>query len=320
MINKSDTMINQKKISVVIPAYKVVNHILKVIDGIPEFIDHIIVVDDKCPQNSGDFVNEKSNNPKVTVIFNEENKGVGGAVITGYKRAVELNSDIAVKMDGDGQMDPAYLKQLILPIVEGNADYTKGNRFQNFKALRSMPKRRLFGNSMLSFLLKFTSGYWNIMDPTNGYTAIRTATFKGLDFNKISNRYFFESDMLINLNICNAVVMDVPIPAIYGDEESSLNIGNVLLKFPPKLLKGFIKWLVLKYFIYDFNLASLYTLIGLPMLIWGTVFGAYRWIYSIQTGIENTTGTVMLSVLPLILGVQFILQAISIDIGSVPKK
>jgi dolichol-phosphate mannosyltransferase len=313
-------MIGDKKISVVIPAFKVKKHIKDVVEGIPVFVDHIIVVDDKCPQESGKYLLDVSDNSRLHVVFNEKNKGVGGAVKAGYEKAEELNTDIAVKMDGDGQMDPSYLEALLAPIIENKADYTKGNRFKDFKALRSMPRRRLFGNSVLSFLLKFSSGYWDIMDPTNGYTAINTSVFKKLNLSKISNRYFFESDMLINLNIYDVVVQDVEIPARYGDEKSSLSIWNVMWKFPPKLLKGFTKRLILKYFVYNFNLASLYTLMGMPMLIWGLFFGIYRWVVSIQTGIENTTGTVMLSVLPLILGFQLILQAISIDINSVPKK
>ncbi len=308
-----------KTIAVVIPSYKVAKHIQNVINSIPEFIDFIIVIDDKCPQNSGKIA-QNLNNKKVIVVFHEKNLGVGGAVVSGYKKALELGAEVVIKMDGDGQMNPDFINDLIEPILNNQADYTKGNRFNDFNALKSMPKIRLFGNSMLSFLVKVSSGYWNIMDPTNGYTAINCKAIKGLNLDFLSKRYFFESDMLINLNIENMVVKDVAIPAKYGDEESSLKISKVMFEFPLKLFRGFCKRIFLKYFIYDFNMASIYIILGFPMIILGGSFGLYRWILGEFGSVENSCGTVMLSVLPIILGVQFVLQAINIDINSIPKK
>jgi len=310
-------MLLNKIISVVIPCYKVETYIVDVVKSIPPFVDNIIIVNDKCPNNSTTLVKDFN---KVILLEHETNLGVGGAVITGYKKALEFESDITIKIDGDGQMDVNYMQKLVQPILDGKADYTKGNRFIDFKELRQMPKIRLFGNSGLSFLVKVSSGYWNIMDPTNGYTAINKQTLKELDLDNIAKRYFFESDMLINLNIENAVVVDVGIPAKYGDEESSLSVIKTLFGFPPKLFKGFTRRVFLKYFVYDFNMASLYTLLGVPMLIFGIVFGLIHWINSITTGVEASTGTVMLSVLPIILGVQFILQSIQIDMNNIPRK
>ena len=254
------------------------------------------------------------------IVYHELNQGVGVAVVTGYKKALELNMDIVVKIDGDGQMDTDYLQNLIQPILDGKADYTKGNRFFDFKALRAIPKIRLFGNSGLSFLVKASSVYWNMMDPTNGYTAINRYAIENLDLDKLAKRYFFESDMLINLNIENAVVKDVPIPAKYGDEESSLSVTRTLFSFPPRLFKGMCKRLFLKYFIYDFNMLSVYMLLGVPMVLFGTFFGLFHWISSAINHIETPIGTVMLSVLPIILGMQFLLQAIQIDMHSIPRK
>lgn len=245
---------------------------------------------------------------------------LGGAVVTGYKKALELYSDIIVKIDGDGQMDVNYMQKLIQPIIDGKADYSKGNRFTDFKALRAMPKIRLFGNSGLSFLVKAASGYWNLMDPTNGYTAINKHALEELDLDNLAKRYFFESDMLINLNIENAVVSDVEIPAKYGDEKSSLSVTKTLVGFPPKLFKGLCKRIFLKYFIYDFNMLSLYLILGLPMILFGTGWGIFKWIQSIIIGVETSTGTVMLAVLPIILGTQFLLQAIQIDMNNIPRK
>lgn len=312
-------MHEQNRIAVIIPTYRAFDSINAVIESIPDFIDHIIIVDDKCPQKSWKLVSQLTN-AKITLVRHETNLGVGGAVKSGYAKALELECDICVKIDSDGQMDPAYMQMLITPIIHNKADYTKGNRFQDLKALQQMPRIRLIGNSMLSFLVKIASGYWNIMDPTNGYTAIQSSTIQRLDFEKIANRYFFESDMLINLNLINTVVQDVPIPARYGEEESSMSIKRVLMSFPQKLIKAFLRRLILKYFIYDFNMASIYTLTGVPMLLWGLLYGVWRWYLGAQYGLENSTGVIMLSVLPLLLGTQFIIAAINIDMQNIPKK
>lgn len=307
------------KIAVVIPAYNVADHIEGVISSIPENIDSIIVVDDKCPHLSGRKA-ELLKRKGLIVLYHEQNKGVGSAVITGYRKALELGCDIIIKMDGDGQMDPAYIGDLIAPLLKDEADYVKGNRFRDFKRLKSMPKARIFGNSALSFLVKAASGYWNIMDPTNGFIAVEGRVLKELNLEEIANRYFFESDMLINLNIVGAVVKDIGIPARYGEESSSLRIGRVLFQFPLHLLKGLVKRIFLKYYVYDFNMASVYLLIGLPIFLFGVYFGASEWIDSIVTGKARSAGTIMLAALPIIVSFQMLLQAISIDIQSVPKR
>ncbi|MBF0317737.1 MAG: glycosyltransferase family 2 protein [Nitrospirae bacterium] len=310
------------KTAVVIPAYKVADKIGAVIRSIPASIDTIIVVDDKCPQRSGDVAAamEGLGKDRLVVLYNDVNMGVGGAVVRGLKKALALQCDIIVKMDGDGQMDAAYIDKLIAPLISGEADYTKGNRFMNFTALKTMPKVRLFGNSVLSFLLKIASGYWNVIDPTNGYTAIHRRAAERLNLDGIARRYFFESDMLINLNIINAVVRDIDIPARYGDEESSLSILRTSLEFPPRLLRGVIRRIFFKYFLYDFNMASIYIIIGLPMFIFGVVFGVMEWMDSIINATVKTSGTIMLVALPIIVSFQMLLQAIAIDINSVPKK
>lgn len=312
-------MVLKSPIAVVVPSYKVETHIFEVIKTIPEFVDFIIVVDDKCPNGSGNIAKDLTQE-RLVVVFHEENQGVGGATVTGYKKALELGCDIVVKIDGDGQMDPAHMRAFIQPLLDCEADYCKGNRFRDFNALRSMPPVRLFGNSALSFLVKVASGYWNIMDPTNGYTAIHRRVLERMELDKIAKRYFFESDMLIRLNIAEAVVRDISIPARYGDEQSSLSVRRTLVQFPGKLAQGFVRRIILKYFIYDFNMASIYLIFGVPMFVWGFGFGAYRWFLGAFYDMENSTGTVMLSVLPLILSVQFLIAAVGIDIHNTPKR
>ncbi|MDD2904683.1 MAG: glycosyltransferase family 2 protein [Sulfurimonas sp.] len=328
--------LNSINVAVVIPSYKVRPFLKDVVLGLPAYVDFVIVVDDKCPDKSYevlDGVNEieiqyneaneavapfKSKKKIVYIIHHEVNQGVGGAMVSGYKKALELEADVIVKVDGDGQMDPKFMIHLLEPLIENRADYTKGNRFRDLEALKSMPSIRLFGNSVLSFLVKVASGYWTIMDPTNGYTAIYKNTLEKLPLDSLDKRYFFESDILINLNITEAVVKDVGMPAKYGDEVSSLSIKKTLLDFPKKLLKGLIKRIKLKYFIYDFNAGSLYTAAGLPLFAFGILYGIKTWIFTPSTNI--TAGTDLMIVLPTILGLQFLLQAINIDIKSEPQK
>ena len=311
-------MKNDSRIAVVIPCYRVSDAIEQVIVILPEMVDHIIVVDDACPDGSGK-VAESLGHEKVCVIYHENNQGVGGAVISGYKKALELGCDIVIKVDGDGQMDPCYIPALIEPLIKNEADYTKGNRFYDFQALRNMPKIRLFGNNILSFMEKLFSGYWSVMDPTNGYTAIHRRILEKLNFHKIAKGYFFESHMLLNLNLINAVVHDVPMPARYGGENSSLNIRKTLIEFPPRLFYGLCKRIFFKYLIYDFNMASVYLLLGIPMFLWSVIFGLYHWIDSYRSGVPKTAGVIMLAALPLILSVEMLLQAINIDIQSAQR-
>ncbi|MFV0594036.1 MAG: glycosyltransferase family 2 protein [Draconibacterium sp.] len=313
------TFKQNKNIAVVIPCYKVKQHILEVIGGLNPFIDIIVVVDDKCPENSGNFVEKNCNDPRVTVVYNQINKGVGGATIQGFKKALELGSDVIIKVDGDGQMNPEYIPQLISPILNFEADYTKGNRFYFLNELRAMPNIRLFGNSVLSMINKIVTGYWGIADPTNGYTAISKEMLKLLPLEKIDNRYFFESDMLFRLSTSRAVVLDIPMHAKYGDEISNLNIWKTAFFFPFKYLIRFIKRIFYLYFLRDFNIGTIHLAFGLILFIFGVVFGATIWARSILYENFASTGTVMLSVLPIILGFQLLLSFISYDIQNQPK-
>ncbi len=321
MHNASDRMgaPGKQSIAVIIPCYRVSAHIAEVISTIPDIVDHIIVVDDACPEGSGKQA-EALGKPNVTVIRHDRNGGVGCAVLTGYRKARELGYSIMVKLDGDGQMDPSYIRELVRPLKEGVADYTKGNRFTNLKELKTMPLVRLLGNSILSFLVKASSGYWNIMDPTNGFTAIHGQTLDTLNLDRVSKDYFFESDMLIKMGIAGLSVQDVPMPARYNNEQSSLKVWKILFQFPPRLLNGLLRRISFKYFIYDFNMASVYMLLGIPLLLFGIAFGGYQWFMSYYTGEPAFLGTIMLAALPIILAVEFLLQAINIDINSISRK
>lgn len=307
------------KIAVVIPCYRVKERVLDVIARIGPECSAIFVVDDCCPDQSGQFVEDRVRDPRVTVLYHEKNAGVGGAVMTGYRAALEAKADIVVKVDGDGQMDPRLVPQFIAPIIRGEADYSKGNRFFSVYNVRRMPRRRLFGNAALSFMTKVSSGYWSIFDPTNGYTAAHHIALRQIEFKNISTRYFFESDMLINLGGVRAVVIDIPMEAIYDGETSNLKITKVLWEFLLKNVRETVKRVTYSYYLRDFSLASLNLLTGVVLLTFGSIFGAVQWWRSIVTDVPATTGTVMLAVLPIIVGFQLLISFFAYDIANEPR-
>ncbi|MDA8414806.1 MAG: glycosyltransferase family 2 protein [Desulfobacteraceae bacterium] len=306
-------------IAVVIPAFRVSRHILGVISGIGPEISSVYVVDDACPEGSGKLVREQCSDPRVTVLFHEANSGVGGATISGYRRAIREGADIVVKLDGDGQMEPAYIPMLITPIVNGLADYTKGNRFYYLEGVQQMPLARLLGNAALSFIAKFSTGYWDIFDPTNGFTAVHAKVLERLPLDKIDRRYFFESDMLFRLNTIRAVVMDVPLSARYADEVSNLKIFRSIPEFTRKHVRNSLKRIFYNYYLRDFSVMSLELLLGCLALFMGVSFGSIAWMKSVRTGIVATSGTVMLAALPTLAGIQLILSFLAADSGNVPK-
>jgi dolichol-phosphate mannosyltransferase len=306
------------KVAVIIPSYRVLSHIKGVIKAIGPEVSAIYVVDDCCPESTGKAVKEANLDPRVKVLFNDKNLGVGGAVITGYKQALKDGCDVMVKLDGDAQMDPGLIPLFIEPIIAGVADYTKGNRFYDIEKVRQMPAIRLFGNSGLSFINKIVSGYWSIMDPTNGFTAIHKTALSLIPVDKLSQRYFFESDMLFRLGTTRAVVIDIPMEAKYADEKSNLSIQRVLFEFPPLYLSRFIKRIIYGYILRDFNLASIEFFLGFILLWFGVIFGATAWHASSVTNVAATTGTVMVASLPIIVGIQLLLSAIGFDLSNQP--
>jgi dolichol-phosphate mannosyltransferase len=308
------------KVAVVIPSYKVVDHILGVIAAIGPECERIYVVDDCCPQQSGAYVKQHCQDSRVRVLRHDSNQGVGGAVCSGYRAALDEGMDIVVKIDGDGQMDPALLPQFLRPIVAGEADYCKGNRFYYLESLRRMPTLRLFGNAVLSLITKVSSGYWDLFDPTNGYTAIHTAVLGLLPLEKLSKRYFFESDMLFRLNILRAVVVDVPMHARYGDEISNLRVSRIIGEFLGKHARNLAKRLFYNYYLRDMSLASLQLPLGVLLLLFSGWFGGYHWLRSATSAVPATAGTVMLSASSLLIGLQLVLAFLAYDIAAVPRR
>lgn len=307
------------EVAVVIPCYRERRSVLGVLSQIGSSCSRIYVVDDGCPEGTGELVESECEDPRVRVLKLEENQGVGGATIHGYRVALEEGAHVIVRLDGDGQMDPSLIPRLVSPIAAGEADYVKGNRFFHLEALSPMPPLRRFGNTLLSFASKVSSGYWNIFDPTNGFTAIHALVVREVPLSRVSRGWFFESDMLFHLGVIRAVVLDLPMRASYGDEESSLRVRRVIGEFAWKHLRNGVNRLFLNYYLRDFNFASIELALGLALLIFGTVFGIVRWAQGAFTGMPATSGTVMLAALPVILGMEFLLAFVNHDLSSVPR-
>lgn len=312
--------VQSARVAVVVPCFKVGDALPGVVRAMPPCVERIYVVDDACPMGSGRRLRSDCDDPRVVVIEHRENRGVGGAVVSGYKQALADDFDVIVKVDGDGQMDPALIPRFIEPILSGEADYTKGNRFHDLQALEQMPRMRLFGNAVLSFMAKASSGYWDVFDPTNGYTAIHAEALARIPLDKLSARYFFETDMLFRLGTVGAVVEDVPMHARYGDEVSNLRISRILLPFLAGHARNFLKRLFYRYVLRDFSIASVELLAGVSLLLFGLGFGLVHWLEGLRTGVPNPVGTVVVTALTVLMGLQLVLAFLSWDMGAVPRR
>jgi len=307
-------------VAAVIPCFRVRRHILDVLADIGPEVHAIYVIDDRCPESTGQHVQSHCVDPRVQVIFHAENRGVGGAVMSGYRAAIAAKHGVIVKIDGDGQMDPRLLPSLVAPLLAGEADYTKGNRFFHLDEIHRMPMVRLIGNAALSFMSKLSTGYWGVFDPTNGYTAIHAKVASHLPMDRISNRYFFETDMLFRLNTLRAAVVDVPMDAFYGDEESNLKITKILPEFFGKHLRNTVKRIFYNYYLRDMSVASLELPLGLVLIVFGLVFGSSHWLQSLHVGVPASAGTVMLAALPLLVGLNLLLAFLGNDMANQPHR
>ena len=306
-------------VTAILPAYRTASTIRSVIERIPVEVDHVVVVNDASPDNLDEVLSEICD-PRLLVLRHRENRGVGGAMKTGFAKALELGSDVIVKLDSDGQMDPALLTSLTEPLLRGQADFSKGNRFFDLSMIRNMPVVRRIGNLALSFLVKLASGYWGLFDPCNGYLALSGPLLRSLEFRRLADRYFFEISLLCEANLARAVLRDVPMPVVYGDEVSSLSPVRTLFGFAPRLIGRALRRIGLTYFLRDFNVVSVFITAGLPSMAFGTVWSLHYWYKSYLTGVVASTGTVMVGTLPIILGFQLLLQAIVLDIQNEPGR
>jgi glycosyltransferase involved in cell wall biosynthesis len=303
----------------VVPCYRVKAHILNVIAKTPAWVEGIVCVDDACPEGSGDFIEAENRDPRVVVIRLSENQGVGGATLAGYREAAGRGGRVLVKVDGDDQMDLEQAAHLVAPILLGEADYAKGNRFTSISHLKTMPSVRVFGNAVLSFAAKVSTGYWNIFDPTNGYTAIEAHVARLVMEKRVSRRFFFETDLLYHLGTLRAVVRDVPMPARYADEVSNIRITRIIGPFALKHLRNFVQRVLGQYFVRDFNAASLELVFGAFSALFGVGY-ALSYLAGREPGQAASAGVVMMAALPIILGAQLLLQAMNFDVLNVPVR
>jgi len=314
-----ESLVSTPVIAVVIPAYRVAPYIAGVVGRVPAFVRHIIVVDDASPDGLASVV-ASLGDPRVVSVRHEVNRGVGGAMKTGFAKGLELGADIVAKVDGDGQMDPALLEQMIEPIASGNADLAKGNRFDDLSVIRRMPLVRRVGNLALSFLVKLASGYWSVFDPCNGYIACRAGLLRRITMARLDDRYFFEISLLCEAYFADAVLRDVPMAPVYAGETSSLSPVGSIPHFSVKLIGRAAHRLFKSYFMRDFNVVSLFVVSGVPALVFGAVWSAYHWARSSQLGVVTPTGTVMIGVLAIVLGFQLVLQALVADVANEPGR
>jgi dolichol-phosphate mannosyltransferase len=302
----------------VVPAFRAGRTIARVVENALAQVDTVVIVDDACPEGTGDVVAAAFvGDERVQVIRQPRNTGVGGATKTGFAHAMDSGADVVIKLDADDQMDSAYIPFMV-ELLE-NYPYlalVKGNRFGSTAVLRRMPLPRLIGNSGLSFLVKLTSGYWNVIDPTNGYIACRTDALRDLDIARLADRYFFEIDLLCALGLRRAAIAELEMEPIYAGEHSSLSVVRTLLSFPAPLFARFVRRLFVQYVLADINVATLYAALGVPLFLGGAVFGAVQWQLSAATAIPRTSGTVVLALLLFIVGFQLVLQAIAFDVAD----
>lgn len=305
------------RIAAVVPAFNEEKMIATVIETMPDFVDHIVIVDDCSTDGTSDVV-RASTDPRIRLIRHEVNAGVGGAIITGHRAAVAAGSDVNVVMAGDAQMDPAYLPALLERVTTQGYGFAKANRFFSPESFHGMPKHRIFGNIVLSFMTKLASGYWNLFDPQNGYTAIRTEVLRRIDLDRVAPRYSFENDLLIHLNILQVPAVDVPIPAVYGAEVSSIRLSKVVPELVSLLTRGFWRRIWYRYVLWSFSPIALLLVLGLALFAFG--LGVAIWVcFQVAASVVATAATVMLGALPLMIGTQMLISALQLDIQASPS-
>lgn len=300
------------RVVVVVPARNEERHVARVVTTMPEAVDHIVVVDDASTDATAAAA-RATGDPRLEVVTLPFNQGVGGAILTGHRRAIELGGDVSVVMAGDGQMDPDYLPVLLDPIADGTAQFTKANRFFEYGSFDGMPRHRVLGNIVLSFCTKAASGYWGLFDPQNGYTAVHGEALARLPLDRLSRGYDFENDMLIHLNILGVPARDVPIPARYGDEVSGIRLGRVAPALLFRLWRGFWHRIWRKYVLQSFSPVALFLFSGLTLVLLGLAVGVFVVVNTLGPPVASP-GTVLMSVAPLLTGTQLLIFSMYLDI------
>jgi len=308
-------MLEGKRVAVVVPAYDEEALLPETLAGIPAFVDRVYVVDDASRDATAERA-RSCGDPRVELLSHDRNRGVGAAIVTGYKRAIEERMDVTCVMAADNQMDPTELEAIAAPVVRGEVEYAKANRLFTGQAWELIPHHRFLGNAVLSLLTKIASGYWHVADSQSGYTAVALHTLEQLDLDRVYPRYGFPNDMLVHLNVVNARVRDVPSRPVYGvGERSGIKLRNVIPRISWLLVKAFFWRLREKYVIRDFHPLVFFYFGGIVMGLAGLGLGiALIVLRSLGHGITAATG--VLVALLLIFGSQFTLFAMWFDMES----
>jgi glycosyltransferase involved in cell wall biosynthesis len=308
-------MLDRKRVAVVVPAYDEADLVVETLRGIPELVDRIYVVDDASTDSTGERARELGD-PRIEVIRHDRNSGVGAAIVTGYRRALEEDIDVTCVMAGDNQMDPDELEGLVGPVARGEVEYAKANRLFSGEAWKVIPRTRYLGNAVLSLLTKIASGYWHVADSQAGYTAISRDALRGLDLDRLYPRYGFPNDMLVHLNIRNARVRDVPSRPIYNvGEQSGIRLRSVVPRISWLLFKAFWWRLGQKYVIRDFHPLVFFYVFGVVMTTAGFVLGVVEVVLRLM-GNQITPATIVLVAVLLIAGIQLTLFAMWFDMEA----
>lgn len=305
--------------AVVVPTYKARAHIGEVLKAVPEEVGAIYVVDDACPDGSGKWAVESSDDPRVELVALSENQGVGGATVAGFRQAFADGYLAAVKVDADGQIAPALVSDIVEAMAAFDVGYCKGSRFTTPKNLVGMPRHRVFLNMILSITNKFASGYYSLTDPTNGLIGIRREAFAEIEPDRVAKRFFFESDLMHHLNLARVAAVQVPMAANYADEESNLRFGSEVFSFMWGTFKNFWRRVFLRHFVLSFSLAGIYLTIGVAFSLFAIIYGLSTWITNSAQGQMSNTGAIAIVILTALIGVNFVSTFFVFDVNDEPS-
>lgn len=310
-------MYKQLSVAFVIPAYNEEKLIKKTLTTLPDFVDKAYVVDDCSKDKTLQILQQLAKqNKKIVVLHNEVNQGVGASLVNGFRAALAGDCQLIGVMAADAQCNPDYIHKMIDSLIDNKVDYVKANRFVHLEDLAQMPTYRRIGNIFITILTKFATGYYSIFDSQNGYGVFRREILEVLPLDRIGKRYDYENTLLINMSIMNASIKDEPVPAIYGDETSTIPFFRTAWRALRVLWNGFWRRIFHKYVVVNFHPIALFLFGGIVLSIIGIAFGIYIFAAKVFAGTSPSTGTVMMSALPLILGFQLFLTSIVMDMNN----
>ncbi len=311
-------MFRKHSFAVVIPAYNEEKLIAQTVNTLPDFVDHIITINDGSKDKTLNILKDLAkHNKRISVIDNKTNLGLGSSMVRGFEKARELNVDLVAIVAGDAQCDPEYLSKMADKLIDDRVDYVKANRFSrsNRNELKAMPTHRRVGNIFITLLTKFTTGYYSMADSLCSYGVFTGELLNQLPLDLVGKRYDFEITLLVAMSVADAKVEEYPVPAMYGEETSTISILPTAARFMKVLSSGFWRRIYYKY-VYDFHPIALLLFSGIGLTLFGLIYGLYITWRRLFEDLSPSTGTVMIIVLPLVLGFQLLLTALIMDVNN----